>query len=116
MTDHATIPWSPLPRDRRRPVVEPLWREALGEQLRRMRHARQETIGQTAHRAGVSPQYLSEMERGVKDPSSEMIAAVAHALDATLIDVTLAVAGSVRSTVAPAPQSAHTRTTLALAA
>ncbi|MCP9965174.1 helix-turn-helix domain-containing protein [Actinomadura madurae] len=32
---------------------------------------------ETARRAGVSPQYLSEMERGVKEPSSEMIAAVA---------------------------------------
>jgi transcriptional regulator with XRE-family HTH domain len=77
-------------RPRRR--IEPLWRHLLGEQLRRLRHERGETLGQTAARAGISPQYLSEVERGLKEPSSEMIAAVAHALDATLIDLTLAVA------------------------
>ena len=49
---------------------------------------------ETARRAGVSPQYLSEMERGLKEPSSEMIAAVAGALDVTLADLTLAVAAS----------------------
>src|SRR5699024_12657069 len=38
------------------------------------------------------PQYLSEIERGVKEPSSEMIAAVAGALGVTLLDLTVAVA------------------------
>jgi transcriptional regulator with XRE-family HTH domain len=33
-----------------------------------------------AERAGVSPQYLSEVERGLKDPSSEILAAIAGAL------------------------------------
>jgi transcriptional regulator with XRE-family HTH domain len=81
---------------------EPLWRHVLGDRLRRLRHARRETLDETAARAGISPQYLSEMERGVKDPSSEMIAAVAGALDVTLVDLTLAVAevlGAARSTV-----------------
>ncbi|WP_413453080.1 helix-turn-helix domain-containing protein [Georgenia sp. 1P01AC] len=41
-----------------------------------------------AARAGVSPQYLSEVERGRKEPSSEVLAAVAGALDLTLADVT----------------------------
>jgi transcriptional regulator with XRE-family HTH domain len=63
----------------------------LGEELRRLRHLRGETLGETAKNAGVSPQYLSEMERGVKDPSSEMIAAVAGALRVTLVDLTRAV-------------------------
>ncbi|GAA3170816.1 helix-turn-helix transcriptional regulator [Nonomuraea salmonea] len=76
---------------------EPLWREALGECLRSMRQERGEKLSDTAGRAGVSPQYLSEMERGVKEPSSEMIAAVAGALDVTLVDLTLAVADRVRS-------------------
>jgi len=44
----------------------------------------------------VSPQYLSEVERGRKDPSSEMIAAMAGALDVTLIDLTEQVAGDLR--------------------
>jgi transcriptional regulator with XRE-family HTH domain len=34
-----------------------------------------------AGRAGVSMQYLSEVERGLKDPSSEMLHAIAGALD-----------------------------------
>lgn len=71
---------------------EPLWRHMLGDQLRQLRHERGETLGETARNAGVSPQYLSEIERGVKDPSSEMIAAVAGALGVTLIDLTGAVA------------------------
>jgi transcriptional regulator with XRE-family HTH domain len=73
---------------------EPLWRDVLGDRLRELRHDRDETIGDVARRAGVSPQYLSEMERGVKEPSSEMIAAVAGALGITLVDLTLAVAES----------------------
>ncbi|SJN12917.1 helix-turn-helix domain protein [Leucobacter sp. 7(1)] len=56
----------------------------LGAALRTQRRQREETLGETAARAGISPQYLSEIERGVKDPSSEMIAAVAGALGLSL--------------------------------
>ncbi|GGV16081.1 hypothetical protein GCM10010182_41030 [Actinomadura cremea] len=100
-----------------RPPAEPLWRDALGECLRRLRLERGEILVETARRAGVSPQYLSEMERGVKEPSSEMIAAVAGALDVTLGDLTLAVA--TRLLAAPnraAPASPACRTAYALAA
>jgi transcriptional regulator with XRE-family HTH domain len=76
---------------------EPLWRDVLGEQLRSLRHDRGETLAETAGRAGVSPQYLSEVERGVKEPSSEMIAAVAGALDTSLIDLTAGVAERLRT-------------------
>lgn len=72
-------------------VLLPLWRHMLGDELRRLRHELGETLEETARNAGISPQYLSEMERGVKDPSSEMIAAVAGALRVTLIDLTRAV-------------------------
>ena len=72
--------------------LEPLWRQMVGDQLRRRRHDRGETLGETATRAGVSPQYLSEIERGLKEPSSEMIAAVTGALDTTLVDLTLDIA------------------------
>jgi transcriptional regulator with XRE-family HTH domain len=82
----------PLPRTPRTVAPEPLWREVLGEQLRRRRHARGERLADTAARAGVSPQYLSEVERGLKEPSSEMVAAIAGALEATLLDLTAAVA------------------------
>jgi len=57
--------------------AEPLWREVLGQRLRALRLRQRETLSQTAGRAGISPQYLSEVERGRKEPSSEMIAALA---------------------------------------
>ena len=66
----------PLPPKRTARAPEPLWRDVLGDRLRRIRHDRGERLADTADRAGVSPQYLSEMERGLKEPSSEMIAAV----------------------------------------
>jgi transcriptional regulator with XRE-family HTH domain len=74
---------------RRRPgrEPEPLWRQAVGEQLREERRRRNERIADVAGRAGVSPQYLSELERGRKDPSSEVLAAVAGALGLTVLAV-----------------------------
>lgn len=96
------MPADETPPERGGPGQEPLWREALGECLRRLRTERGEILVETARRAGVSPQYLSEMERGIKEPSSEMIAAVAGALDVTLADLTLAVT----TTLLGAPVSA----------
>lgn len=69
------------------PTPERLWRDVVGEGLRALRHRRGETLTRTASRAGISPQYLSEMERGLKEPSSEMIAAVAGALGMSLHDL-----------------------------
>src|SRR5262245_51865137 len=70
----------------RRP--ERLWREVLGAELRQQRRRRGLTLVQTAARAGISPQYLSEIERGLKDPSSEILAAIAGALELTVLDLT----------------------------
>src|SRR6184192_3290923 len=81
----------PEPRPR-----EPLWREVLGRRLRLLRQEQQETLSETAARAGISPQYLSEVERGRKEPSSEMIAALAGALGTTLTGLTEQVAGDLR--------------------
>src|SRR5215468_3588232 len=78
------------------PPAEPLWRESLGQRLRALRLDQRETISRTAERAGISPQYLSEVERGRKEPSSEMIAAVAGALDTTLADLTTRVTEDLR--------------------
>src|SRR5438874_11705406 len=86
----------PEPRPRERETREPLWREVLGRRLRVLRQEQQETLSETAGRAGISPQYLSEIERGRKEPSSEMIAALAGALGTTLIDLTEQVAGDLR--------------------
>ncbi len=78
------------------PPQEPLWREVLGQRLRALRQEQQETLAETAGRAGISPQYLSEVERGRKEPSSEMIAALAGALGTTLIRLTEQVASDLR--------------------
>lgn len=88
----------------------------LGEHLRSLRHERSETLVETAGRAGVSPQYLSEVERGIKEPSSEMIAAMAGALDVTLVDLTLAVSENLKSVRPMGRSTAVCRAALALAA
>jgi transcriptional regulator with XRE-family HTH domain len=77
-------------------ALEPLWREVLGSRLRALRTDRDETLAQTAERAGISPQYLSEVERGRKEPSSEMIAALAGALDLTVADLMAGAAEDLR--------------------
>ncbi len=78
------------------PEQEPLWREALGESLRATREERGDRLVDVAERAGISPQYLSEIERGRKEPSSEMIAAVSGALGVALDDLLIGIAGDVR--------------------
>jgi transcriptional regulator with XRE-family HTH domain len=98
----------PEPQPEPRPQ-EPLWREVLGRRLRLLRQEQQETLSETAARAGISPQYLSEVERGRKEPSSEMIAALAGALGTTLIDLTEQVAIDLRRQISLAPRAGHAR-------
>src|SRR3954452_22868923 len=76
----------------REPQPEPLWREAVGQELRDERHDVGRTLADVAEEAGVSTQYLSEIERGRKEPSSEVLQAVAGALDLRLVDLTIRVA------------------------
>ncbi|MFW6597739.1 helix-turn-helix domain-containing protein [Propionibacteriaceae bacterium Y2011] len=71
---------------------EPLWREVLGARLRELRRVRRFTLARTAARAGISTQYLSEVERGLKEPSSEVIAAISGALGISLLELTSVVA------------------------
>jgi transcriptional regulator with XRE-family HTH domain len=80
----------------RDPDPEPLWREALGRSLRASREELGGRLVDVADRAGISPQYLSEIERGLKEPSSEMIAAVAGALGLDLADLLGDIAGNLR--------------------
>jgi len=75
-----------VPLRRRRPEL--LWREAVGAELRARRADREERIADVAGRAGVSPQYLSELERGRKDPSSEVLSAVSGALGISVTELT----------------------------
>ncbi|AZG44994.1 helix-turn-helix domain-containing protein [Gordonia insulae] len=94
--------------DARLHAAEPLWREVTGRVIRRHRHDRGERLVETAERAGVSSQYLSEIERGRKDASSELLAAVAGALGLTLLDLTREVSFELsRMTAVPVLRSAH---------
>lgn len=69
------------------PALEPLWRELAGSRLRARRTDLGRTLGEVAERAGISPQYLSEVERGRKDPSSEMLSSICGALGIDLADL-----------------------------
>jgi transcriptional regulator with XRE-family HTH domain len=64
-----------------------LMREAIGGSLRRARTARRRTLREVSRRARVSLGYLSEVERGRKEPSSELLAAICDALDLALPDL-----------------------------
>jgi len=59
---------------------EPLWRDLVGDVLRRERLAQERTLKDVADAARISMPYLSEVERGRKEASSEVLAAAAHAL------------------------------------
>lgn len=112
MADVTPIEAAPRRRIRQ---PEALWREVLGERLRELRRDREEKLVETAERAGISPQYLSEIERGRKDPSSEMIAAVAGALGTSLVDLTSDVSDELRRRAVVAERRAS-RGAFALAA
>ncbi|ANG85424.1 helix-turn-helix domain-containing protein [Microbacterium aurantiacum] len=58
-----------------------LVRQEIGEVLRDLRQQKGRTLRQVASRASVALGYLSEVERGQKEASSEILAAVAEALD-----------------------------------
>src|SRR3954470_2858660 len=83
------------------PVVEPLWRESVGRELREERLASGKRLVDVAEQAGVSPQYLSEVERGLKDPSSELLAAIAGALGLSVAEIATRVATSNPSSQSP---------------
>ncbi|NYI03471.1 transcriptional regulator with XRE-family HTH domain [Allostreptomyces psammosilenae] len=66
---------------------EPLWRHVLGDVLRRERLAQERTLKDVADTARISMPYLSEVERGRKEASSEVLAAAAQALGLSLADL-----------------------------
>ena len=57
-----------------------LLREAIGAGLRRARTARRRTLRDVSRTARVSLGYLSEVERGRKEASSELLSAICGAL------------------------------------
>ncbi|KUL77096.1 helix-turn-helix domain-containing protein [Streptomyces sp. NRRL WC-3605] len=72
---------------------EPLWRDLVGDVLRRERLAQERTLKDVADAARISMPYLSEVERGRKEASSEVLAAAAHALGLGLGDLLTLVQG-----------------------
>ena len=73
-----------------------LLREAVGSSLRAARTEQSRTLRDVAREARVSLGYLSEVERGQKEASSELLNAICDALglelSALLSDVTVQVA------------------------
>ena len=67
-------------------------REAVGEALRRRRQHQGRTLREVAEAAGVSLTYLSEVERGRKEVSSEVLEAVCAALHLGLAELFFEVA------------------------
>ncbi|QES46187.1 transcriptional regulator [Streptomyces venezuelae] len=66
---------------------EPLWRDVVGDVLRGERLAQERTLKDVADAARISMPYLSELERGRKEASSEVLAAAARALGLGLPDL-----------------------------
>ncbi|MEU5292538.1 helix-turn-helix domain-containing protein [Streptomyces umbrinus] len=99
MSSHASdearvIPLRPVPAAPVKPEApeapapkEPLWRDVVGDVLRRERLAQERTLKDVADAARISMPYLSELERGRKEASSEVLAAAAHALGLGLADL-----------------------------
>lgn len=69
----------------------------VGEQLRRLRQDQGRTLRDVSSAARVSLGYLSEIERGQKEPSSELLAAICTALDVPLSSLLRSVSDEVAS-------------------
>lgn len=75
-----------------------LLRSALGESLRRLRLEQGRTLAEVALAARISMPYLSEVERGLKEVSSEVLAALCAALGIELSELLVAVAFHISAT------------------
>jgi transcriptional regulator with XRE-family HTH domain len=64
-----------------------LLREAVGQTLRLARSGQSRTLRDVAREARVSLGYLSEVERGQKEASSELLNSICEALGLTLSSV-----------------------------
>ena len=71
-------------------------RQVVGDTLRGMRLRQRRTLREVSARARVSLGYLSEVERGQKEPSSELLAAICGALDIELSELFAEVSQSLR--------------------
>jgi transcriptional regulator with XRE-family HTH domain len=88
-----------------------LLRRVIGDALRARRQGQHRTLREVSTAANVSLGYLSEIERGQKEASSELLAAISDALGARLSEVlsevsdTLALAESMEGVLVPVEQT-----------
>jgi transcriptional regulator with XRE-family HTH domain len=74
-----------------------LLRDAVGETLRDARNRQNRTLRDVSTAANVSLGYLSEVERGRKEASSELLASICDALDLELSDFLDSVSRTMRT-------------------
>jgi len=74
----------------------PVLRQVVGETLRGLRMRQRRTLREVSADARVSLGYLSEVERGQKEPSSELLAAICGALDVELSELFAEVSQALR--------------------
>ena len=88
-----------------------LLRRVIGDALRARRQGQHRTLREVSTAANVSLGYLSEIERGQKEASSELLGSICDALGAQLSDVlrevsdTLALAEQMDGVLVPVPET-----------
>jgi transcriptional regulator with XRE-family HTH domain len=96
-----------------------LFRRVLGDVLRHQRVERGMTLREVSAGARVSLGYISEIERGHKEASSELLASLCTAMDVTLSEVIREVSHQValeEAAMAPIPLPIRTETVATSAA
>jgi transcriptional regulator with XRE-family HTH domain len=89
-------------RGKERGAAMALLRRVLGETLRGRRLRQRRTLREVSAAARVSLGYLSEVERGQKEASSELLASICGALDVPLSEVLEEASVSMREVETPA--------------
>jgi transcriptional regulator with XRE-family HTH domain len=84
-----------------------LLRTQLGHTLRGHRLSQRRTLRDVSGAARVSLGYLSEVERGQKEASSELLASICHALELELADLLAEVSLELRGTGSGRPGAVH---------
>jgi transcriptional regulator with XRE-family HTH domain len=77
---------------------------AWGEVLRRYRQWKRLSRRELAQRAGISPVFIGEIERGEKDPSSHSLCLIADALGVSLGELYLRVAARLHASIRDAEE------------
>lgn len=69
-----------------------LLRNSVGEEIRRRRVQNQKTLRSLSRESAISLGHLSEVERGIKEPSSEILNAICKSLGIPISELILGVA------------------------